>query len=110
MNFESLKINLHNLQDEVHNNATIKGFWAMERTVPHTAMLIVSELAGGVEGDRNGELDRHLPQYDRLTIKLADAVIRILDMAKGFGLPVIDAIIDKHDFNIGREYLHGKKY
>lgn len=42
-------------------------------------MLMVTELAEGMEGARKNLQDDHLPQYPMLWVELADEVIRVLD-------------------------------
>lgn len=65
-------------------------------------MLIVSELGEGMEHHRKGTKDDHLPQFDGLTVELADAAIRIFDMAGGEGLPLADALAEKLLYNQAR--------
>ena len=43
-------------------------------------------------------------------VELADAIIRIMDHAAGFGLDVAGAVIEKMDYNSKRPYLHGKRF
>ena len=42
--------------------------------------------------------------------ELADIVIRCFDMADAFGIDLEAAILEKHEFNKTRPYLHGKKF
>lgn len=48
-------------------------------------MLMISELAEGLEGDRKVLMDNHLPQYPMLWVELADTVIRVLDSGAVYG-------------------------
>ena len=41
--------------------------------------------------------------------ELADVIIRVLDIADEFDIPVIEAILEKHDYNLTRPYRHGGK-
>ena len=71
--------------------------------------LITSEIGEAVEGVRKDAKDEHLPQYESVSVELADAIIRILDLSGGLGLNVPGAIRDKMEFNrTAREKMHGK--
>jgi NTP pyrophosphatase (non-canonical NTP hydrolase) len=72
-------------------------------------MLIVTEIAEGAEAYRKGNPPSdHIPEYDGLTEELADAIIRIADLAAYLQLPLGAAVVAKMDYNAGRERLHGK--
>ena len=62
-------------------------------------MLIVSELAEAMEGDRKDLMDDKLPHRKMREVELADAVIRIFDTAGGFGMDLAGAIAEKMEFN-----------
>ena len=42
--------------------------------------------------------------------ELADVVIRCFDMADFYGIDLESAILEKHNFNKSRPYLHGKQF
>lgn len=65
-------------------------------------MLTVSELGEAMEGDRKNKMDDHLPHRPMREVELADAVIRIFDMAGGFGLDLPGAIAEKLAYNAQR--------
>lgn len=44
-----------------------------------------------------------------LPIELADAMIRIMDLAEYLGIDLADAIMVKADYNRGRPAMHGGK-
>ena len=81
-------------------------------------MLIVSELSEAMEGDRKGIKDDKLPHRDMREVELADAVIRILDLAGGLGLDIGGAIAEKLQYNgtradhqvKNRRAIGGKKF
>jgi len=65
-------------------------------------MLVVSELAEAMEGDRKGKMDDKLPEYKMRDVELADAVIRIFDMAGAYDVPLDEIILAKLRFNMKR--------
>lgn len=97
---------LEQLQNEVHSLAISKGFWSTGRTTAHCIALIHSELSEALEADR--DLDEN--GRDHFAEELADAVIRILDLAGANDVNLAAAILKKHGENKNRPYLHGKKY
>lgn len=71
-------------------------------------MLIVSELAEGLEGLSHGNLSS-VPKSGGLGEELADAQIRLADFALDIGMDLEVAILEKHKFNTLREYKHGNR-
>jgi len=111
------------LQDFCHGLAAQSGWWTDLKTgkdltsplyglhndpaslkinVPEKLMLIVSEVAEGMEGFRKNLKDDKLPTRMMLEVELADAVIRIFDLAGGIGLDLPGAIVAKLIFNSSR--------
>lgn len=86
--------------------------------VPTKLMLIVSELAEAMEGHRKGLQDDKLPHRSMLEVELADALIRLLDLAGKLDLDLGGAYVEKMRFNAvradhkpeAREADGGKKY
>jgi len=103
-----------------HKLSKENGWWAGrdKSDVPKLLMLCVSELAEAMEGHRKNKMDDHLPDRSAFEVELADAVIRICDMAGGFDLDLSGAINDKLEYNTkrldhklsNREKNGGKKY
>lgn len=97
---------------DIHTNQPI------QRNVGELLMLVVSELAEGMEGHRKNLHDDHLPGRMMLEVELADALIRIMDLAGGLGLDLAGAWRDKMLYNMTRQdHTHaaravegGKKY
>lgn len=66
-------------------------------------MLVVTEIAEAKEGHRKGIMDDHLPHRPMVEVELADAVIRIADLAGAMGLDLAGAIVEKLMYNQSRE-------
>lgn len=88
---------------EVHKLAVEKGFWDAHRNFGECLMLVVSELGEAIEVHRADD-SAHVAE------EVADAVIRLYDLAEGFGIDLKAEIAKKHEFNKTRPYRHGKQY
>jgi NTP pyrophosphatase (non-canonical NTP hydrolase) len=106
-----------------HDLAAVAGWWpkeALENTYcfSNKLMLIVSEVAEAMEGDRKNLKDDKLPHRDMREVELADAVIRIFDLCGAFNMDLGGAIAEKLAFNQirpdhkkeAREAAGGKQY
>ena len=101
---------LDKLINEAHQTAIEHGWWDAERLPLECIALMHCELSEAVEAIRDGNPpDKHLPQHDAVTDELADCIIRIFDFAAANGLDLAAALIDKMEYNRGREYRHGGK-
>ncbi|WP_343728498.1 hypothetical protein [Duganella sp.] len=113
------------LNQQCHGAAVYSGWWndpatgmRIERNTGEMLMLIVSEVAEGMEGDRKSLMDDKLPHREMLEVELADAVIRIFDLAGSRGYDLGAAISEKLAFNLQRPdhkpearlAVGGKKY
>jgi len=65
-------------------------------------MLCVSELAEAMEGLRKGLMDDKLPHRKMAEVELADAIIRIFDLAGVFGYDLGGAVVEKSAYNTVR--------
>lgn len=61
--------------------------------------LVHSEVSEGLEGHRKNKMDDKLPHRTMLEVELADAVIRIADLAGALKLDLGGAIQEKRAFN-----------
>jgi hypothetical protein len=75
----------------------------LDRNVGELLMLMVSELAEGMEGHRKGLMDDKLPQYEMLDVELVDCAIRIFDLLGFRGVDAEQIYRDKMAFNANRE-------
>lgn len=70
--------------------------------IPQKLLLIHSEISEACEADRKGLKDSHLPHRDGVEVELADAAIRIFDLAGALGYNLGNAIAEKMEFNAQR--------
>jgi len=105
-----VKLEINEIIRQAHANAVEKGFWENGGNIGEKLMLIVTELAEGMEAVRKDNLDGVEPMSGSLCEELADAVIRICDLAGHLNLDLDAAIRNKMEFNKTRPRLHGKKF
>lgn len=96
------------LKDACHGAAKKSGWWAEGDTeikfhFSNKLCLIHSEVSEAMEGDRKNLMDTHLPNRPMREVELADAVIRIFDLAGGYNLDIAGAIFEKLRYNAKRE-------
>lgn len=108
------------LQNECHN-ASLNGHWWTDMAtgadlrnecragtrlgkalVAEKLCLIHSEVSEAMEGHRKGLFDDKLTNRPAIEVELADAVIRICDLAGALGLDLGGAIADKMIYNANR--------
>lgn len=82
-----------------HDPATGK---PIERNRGELLMLMVSELAEAMEGERKNLPDDKLPHRKMAEVELADCLIRIFDYAGGFGYDIGGAFEEKMAYNAQR--------
>ncbi len=85
-------------------NLTSRGYPKIQPTknVAELLCLVHSEVSEAMEGHRKLLQDDKLPHRTMLEVELADAVIRIFDMAGGLHLDVAGAIAEKLAYNSTR--------
>jgi NTP pyrophosphatase (non-canonical NTP hydrolase) len=72
--------------------------------------LIGSELSEALEAVRKDiKQDSHIPEFTGVEAELADAVIRIMNLAADTGARLAEAIVAKAAYNASRPYKHGGK-
>lgn len=97
------------LTAESHGRA-VKGGWytnlmtgePKERNVAEMLCLIHSEISEAMEGHRKNLMDDKLPHRKAVEVELADALIRIGDLAGYLKLDLGGAVVEKMEYNANR--------
>lgn len=74
-----------------------------KRNVGEMLALIHSEVSEALEAHRKDLMDDKLPHRKGIEVELADAVIRIFDLAGGLGLDLGGAFVEKLAYNKTRQ-------
>ncbi len=95
------------LQEMIHADNVAVGWWdgisADDLNVVGTKIaLIHSEISEALEGFRKDKWDEHLPLRKNAEVELADAMIRIMDLAGACGFDLANAIDEKLEYNRNR--------
>jgi NTP pyrophosphatase (non-canonical NTP hydrolase) len=85
-----------------HSESLKAGWWENGRNSGEMIALIHSEISEALEGLRKDRFDDHLPHRKMLEVELADALIRIFDMAGGLSLDLSAAMMEKIAYNRDR--------
>ena len=125
---------INNLASKIYKDNKDRGFWEDRENISHMMReldgyfsenkvkavekafvaqllaLIHSEISEALEADRKDLMDDKLPHRTGLEVELADALIRIFDMAGGLGMDLGGAVEEKLEYNRSRPYKHSKNY
>lgn len=109
---EEVRVGIRVLVSTCHGLARDAGWWTdlatgqpIEPTrsvVAEKLLLIHSEISEATEGLRKGLPDDHLPHRPMLEVELADALIRIGDLAGVLKIDLAGAVADKLAYNAQR--------
>ena len=111
-NQEAIENGLVVLTNECYSRSKDGGWWTnletgedleltVERALSKVA-LIHSEVSEALEGFRKDTMDDHLPHRKMAEVELADAIIRIFDLAGKAKFDLAGAVIEKLEYNSKR--------
>ena len=88
------------------HEAAVKGGWwhnakgiKKDRKVGELLCLIHSEISEAMEGARKGLMDNHSKHKYMMEVELADAIIRLFDLAESRGFKLGETIYEKLEYN-----------
>lgn len=99
------KKHVNRLTELCYEASKDSGWWDSPitvETVPAKIALIMSELGEAVDADRTDSMDSKLPHRKGLEVELADAMIRICDLAGRLDMDLGGAVAEKMQYNKSR--------
>ena len=102
---DTKKLSLYEFQQLCYQRSLSAGWWDgvdVDAATPTKLVLIHGEISESMEGFRKGLMDEHIPHRENMEVELADAVIRIFDLASARGYNLQEAMEDKMEYNKNR--------
>jgi len=107
-----MKEQINELVKDIHETNKSAGWWNDPITgeslldnpyvIGTKFMLVTTEVAEAVEGFRKNLMDDKLPQYKMVDVEIADAVIRLFDLAGALNVDLGKIIEKKREVNANR--------
>lgn len=102
-------VGIRTLQRLTHEASTAAGWYTnletgepLDRNIGEMLCLVHSEISEAMEGYRKGLKDDKLPHRDMMEVEMADAIIRLLDLAAYRGYDMLGAVLEKMAYNAQR--------
>ena len=101
-------LGLNQCAKDCHEAAVKGGWWhdsngeKKDRNVGELLCLIHSEISEAMEGARKDLMDTHLKHRSMMEVELADAIIRIFDLAESRNFNLGETIYEKLEYNKNR--------